>query len=427
MPMKYHQVVKFILMMVVLFTLSVLANAQYTANKLFTFLQETYNRHDSKLYDFMIVELNQFLQTFPDSGYVADASYLLAKVYEEKGKKHETLAAAYKSLYLYPDTSFHKECADLIQEIIAKEKAYRDKQEKLLAILKGTFTGATLADRYYAYLTFLINLDESNLYDWTLNEAKYFVSRFPNDTRLYTVMQWIADLYAKTDKAREAVASYLKLDYLFPNNPLLSYAQYNRARLLYVEIGDNQNAIEVCKQIVSAYPASEYASASLFMLGEIKEKKTKDYGGAIAAYRKLVDTYPQYVKSVNALMAIGEINSKKLKNYSMAIIAYNEFIEKYKSSPRGVEALEAIGDIYNDNLKDYSKAAEFYAQIAEIYPTYDKAPDMLLKAGSLCEDKLSDYNKAIEYYQLVVDKYPESKKTDDAAKKIAKAKEKVGK
>ena len=228
------------------------------------------------------------------------------------------------------------------------------------------------------------------------------------------------------DKAREAVASYLKLEYLYPNNPLLPYAHYNRARLLYQELSDNQNAIEVCSQIVSAYPASEYASASLFMLGEIKEKKTKDYDGAIAAYRKLVDTYPQYVKSVNALLSIGEINSKKLKNYSVAIIAYNEFIEKYQSSPRGVEALEAIGDIYNENLKDYSKAAEYYGKIAELYPTYDKAPNMLLKAGALCEDKLSEHNKAIEYYQLVVDKYPESKKAGDAAKKIAKAKEKAG-
>ncbi|HEX9973176.1 MAG TPA: tetratricopeptide repeat protein [bacterium] len=425
--MNYQHVVKFILVIVVLFTLSVPGNAQYTANNLFTFLQETYNRHDTKLYDFLIAELNQFVQTFVDSGHAADATYLLAKVWDEKGKRHEALAAAYKTLYLYPDTTRHQECANLIQGIIVKEKTYRNKQEKLVGILNSTFAGETLADRYYAYLTFLMELDESNLHDWTLNETRYFVSRFPNDTRLDTVMQRIADLYAKTDKPREAVASYLKLDYLYPNNPLLPYAHYNRAKLLYEEIGDHQTAIAVCTQVVSDYPTSEYASASLFMLGEIKEKKTKDYDGAIAAYRKLIDTYPQYVKSVNALLSIGEINSKKLKKYSEAIIAYNEFIEKYQSSPHGVEALEAIGDIYNDNLKDYNKAAEYYAKIAELYPTYDKAPNMLLKAGALCEDKLSDFNKAIEYYQIVVDKYPEDKKAGDAAKKIARAKEKAGK
>ncbi|MDZ7333152.1 MAG: tetratricopeptide repeat protein [candidate division KSB1 bacterium] len=425
--MRHHHALKLILVGVIVVTFFVPAKAQYSANKLFAFLNETYNRHDSKLSDFLIVELTQLVQTFVDSVPAADASYLLAKVWDEKGKRHEALATAYKTRYLFPDTSVHRKCADLIQGIIAKEKAYRDKQEKLVTILKGTFTDVALVDRYYAYLTFLMELDEANLYDWTLNEAKYFVSRFSTDSRLYTVLQWIADLYAKTDRAREAVVSYLKLSYLYPNNPMLPYAHYHRARLLYTEIGDNQGAIEVCNQIVSAYPASEYASASLFMLGEIKEKKMKDYEGAIAAYRQLVDTYPQYVKSINALLSIGEINSKKLKNYSAAIIAYNEFVDKYRSSPRGVEALEAIGDIYNDNLKDYSKAAEYYAKIAELYPTYDKAADMLLKAGALCEEKMNDYSRAIEYYQVVVDKYPESKKAGDAAKKIAKVKEKAGK
>lgn len=424
--MKNHGFLKLILAVVILVALSIPGNAQFTAHRLFAFLQDTYNQKDAKLSDFLVGELNQFVQDYPDSGHAADACFFVAKVYQEKGKRHEALAATYKTMYLFPDNRFQKDFADLVQSIILKDKAYRDKQEKLLAILNGQFAGATFADRHFSYLTFLIELDESNLYDWTLNEAKYFASRFPNDGHVYLVMQWIADLYAKTDKAREAVASYLKLSYIFPNNPLLPYAHYNCAKLLYKEIGDYEKAVSLCDQILTEYPASEYAGASLFMSGEIKEKKLKDYDGAVAAYRKLIDTYPQYIKSIDALLAIGEINSKKLKNYSAAIEAYNEFIQKYKSSPHGVDALEAIGDIYNDNIKDFSKAAEYYAQIAEVYPTYDKAPNMLLKAGALCEEKLNDYKKAIEYYQIVIDKYPEDKKAGDAAKKIEKAKEKAG-
>ncbi|MCU0643720.1 MAG: hypothetical protein MUC94_05615, partial [bacterium] len=95
--MKFQHVVKFIAIAVVLLALSVPVKAQYTANNLFTFLQETYNRHDTKLNDFLIVELNQFVQTFADSGHAVDASYLLAKVWDEKGKRHEALAAAYKT------------------------------------------------------------------------------------------------------------------------------------------------------------------------------------------------------------------------------------------------------------------------------------------------------------------------------------------
>lgn len=425
--MRNHHALKRILVALIFIALSVPAQAQSVADKLFSFLMETYNRHDSKLYDFLIVELNQFLETAADPVASSNAAYLLTKIYDQKGKKHEAVASAFKTLYLYPDTSFHSECKEIIQRIIPKEKAYRDKQEKLLGILNGTFSDATSADRFYGYLAFLIDLDNRNLYDWTLNEARYFVTHFSNDTRLYTALQWIADLYSKTDQAREAVASYWKLEYLFPDNPLLPYAQYQRARLLYEAISDNQAAIDLCNQIVTVYPTSDYASAALFMVGEIKEKKTKDFEGAIAAYRKLVDTYPQYIKSINALLSIGEIDAKKLKNYSAAIMAYSEFVEKFQSSPRGVEALESIGDIYNDNLKDYGKAAEYYARIADLYPTYEKAPDLLLKAGALCEEKLSDFNKAIDYYQIVLNKYPDSKKASDATKKIAKSKEKAGK
>ena len=425
--MKGHHVLIIVLSVIMLMTVSFPANAQYTADRLFNYLQETYNRHDSKLFDFMVAELNQFVQTFPDSARAADASYLLARLYDEKGKEREALVTAYKTFYLYPNSSLREESAALVQGIFTKEKVYQDKQERLLAILNVAPAGGTAADRYESYLTFLKELDDSNLYDWTLKEARYFATKFPSDSSLYNVLQWIADLYAKGDKPREAVVSYLKLESLYPDNPLLPYARYSRAKLLYEKLDDYQTAIDVCNQVVSAYPSSEYASASLFMLGEMKEKKIKDYEGAIAAYRKLVDTYPQYVKSINALLAIGELNAKKLKNYPVAIMAYSEFIEKYKSSPRAVEALEAIGNIYYDNLKDYIKAAEYYAKISDLYPTYEKAPDMLMKAGSICEDKLADYQKAIEYYQLVVDKYSDSKKAGDAAKKIAKAKEKIGK
>ncbi len=426
-PMKSFYILKLILIVVVLFTISFPADAQYSAGRLFTFIQDIYNRHDNKLNDFLIVELNQFLQTFPDSGKASDASFLLARVYDEKGKEHEALAATFKTFFVFPDANRQIEYTSTVQEIIKNENAYREKKEKLLAVLNSPSTVAKPADRYFAYLSFLMELDEAKLCEWTLNEARYFSSRFPNDEHLYKVMQWIADLYVKMDKPREAVASYARLDLVDPTNPELPYAWYHRARLLHEEIGDFQTAMDIANQIVMMYPSSEYAAASLFLLGEIKEKKIKDYDGALVAYRKLVDTYPQNTKSVNAMLAIGEINTKKLKNYTAAIATYTEFIDKFKSSPRGVEAVEAIGDIYQDNLKDYQKAAEYYAKVAELYPTYEKAPDMLLRAGSICEDKLSDPNKAIEYYQQIIDKYPDSKKAGDAAKKITKAREKISK
>lgn len=425
--MKYLHPLKLILIVTFLFTATIPSNAQFNTDKLFAFLQETYNQHDKKLHEFLVIELNQFVKSFPDSANVADACFVLAKVYQEKGKKHEALATYYKTMFLYPNFSKHKECADIVREIIAKERAYRDKKEKLAAILDGEFTGETTADKYYFYLNFLMELDESKLFDWTLAETRQFFYQFPNYVHIDTVVKWIADLYAKKGDGREAAVSYLKLGYTHPDSPLLPYSLYSRSMLLYQKLGKYEAAMNVFEQIISVYPESEYASASFFMLGEIKEKKMKDYEGAITDYRKLVDTNPQYKKSVYALLAIADIYSKKKNDYPAAIAAYNEIIEKYQTHSLGVSALEKIGDIYKDKLKDYKKSAEYYAKIAELYPAYEKAPDMLLKAGTVCEDKLNDYKKAIEYYQLVVDKYSEHKKASTAQKRLSKAKYKMGK
>ena len=403
-------------------------HAQYDTNELFTYLEEIYNQNNKKLYDFLIVELNQFMESFPDSEKIADVCFLLAKVYQDKGEEHEAVAAYYKTMFLYPNYSQHKKCADIIREIIAKKKrAFKNKKEKLLNILNGQFTGETIADRYYDYLKFLFQLDEAKLYDWTLANARIFLRQFPNDSHIDTVTQWIADLYARKGEALQATVSYMKLSYTNPNSPLLPYSLYSRGKLLCQKLGKYEDGISVFNRIISDYPKSQYASASLFMLGEIKEKKMKDYDGAIADYTKLVNTDPQYKKSVVALLHVCDIYAKKKKDYPAAIAAYNEVIEKFKSHTSAANALEKIGDIYKSKLKDYKKSAETYAKIVELYPAYEKAPDMLLEAGSVCEVKLKDYDKAIEYYQLVINNYSENKKASVAKKRISKVKNKLDK
>jgi TolA-binding protein len=399
--------------------------AQYAPARLLSFLEESYNPKEANLRDLLIVELNQFVATFPDTSLSGDAVYLLAKVYGDKGKKPEALAALYKALYLYPEFNRRKECVALAQEIIAKEKDFQKKQDKLLNVLSGPLLKVARADRYYAYLEFLMDFNEKELNEWTRDELRSFIAGYPADSRLYTVLQWIADLNALADKNREAASDYKKLQVLYPDNPNLPYALYNLARLMYEKLDQDKEAVEVCRSLFLSYPQNEYACPAMFLFAEIKAKKLKDYPGAADAYRKLLENYPNDKLAVDALLAVGNLNREKMDNPTAAIAIYDEFIAKFRSSPRGVEALQDAAEIYMDQLKDYSRAAEYYAQIAEIYPTFEKAPDMLLKAGALCEDKLKDYKKAISYYQVILDKFADSKKANDAKNKIEKAKTKI--
>lgn len=423
--MKTEIIPKLILILAAILIAAGTATAQYDAEKLFTFIQDTYNRHDKNLYAFLIEELNQYAEIFPDEKNTAEVHYLLATVYEAKGDKHETLVSYFKTMYLYPNSTRHEASANAARKIISGEKAFANKQEKLLAVVDGQFGGENTADRYFDYLGFLMELDEPKLYSWTLDESRRFISRFPSDKRVDMVLRWTADVLTKKGDHREAAVSFLKLDYAYPESPLLPYTRYSRAVILYKELGENEKAVEVFTQVATAYPDSDYAGASLFMLGEIKQKKLKDYKGAIADYRKLVDVYPKNAKGVEALLAIADIHADKLAAPADAIAVYDELVEKYAADERGLKALEKAGDLYRGKLQDFTKAAEYYAKIAELYPNYEKAPDMLLRAGSLCEDKLKDYKKAVEYYEIILEKFPDHRMTSEAKRRIAKAQEKL--
>lgn len=401
------------------------AGAQGIADKIFTFLQETHTLNDKKLRDFLIDELDQYLMMYPESRHAADASFMLADTYEERGMKHEALAMYCKTVFLYPDSALQRKCGEPARQIISRESEYRDKQEKLNAVFTAESAAGEADDRYYSYLNFLAGLDASRLHEWRLSEIRRFISCYPTDVRMDRLIQWMAESYMKMDKPLEASMQFSKLASVCPASSIVPYALYCRGRLLYEDLNKADDAAGELLLVVSAYPESEYAGESLFLLGEIKEKKLRDYEGAIAEYRKLVDTYPDFSKNVSALLAMSEIYLNRLKNYQAAIDANMEIIEKYRTSPQGVEALEKVADIYENKLKDYQKSAEYYARIAELYPASEKAPDMLLKAGSICDTRLNDYKRAIEYYQRIVDQYPSHKKANDAKSRISKARDKL--
>ena len=404
--------------------ISCVCYAQDDQANLFGYIQELYKQSDEKTSEFLITELQEFITNHPESKHIADVQFMLARTYEDKGDEREALATYIKTLYLYPNFLERKSVMDLAMNLIKNERTFRDRQEKLYKVLEAGGDAGSVADRNLDYLAFLVQDDDDGLYPFVIDEARLFASRHPEHSRVDTVMQWIGDLYLKDGDEREAMFSYLKLDFTHPGSPLLPYTQFQRGKLLYEEINAPEIAADVLLGVATTYPESEYAGESLYLIGEIKEKKEKDYAGATDSYRQLVDAYPDHRKSPDALLMIGEISAKRLNNFATAVAAYDEFIEKFSDNPKGVEALTESAEIYKDDLESYEKAAEYYAKVAEVYPTYEKAPDLLIKAGELCEDKLRDYEKAIQYYKLVIEKFPESKKVGTAEKKIRKAEDK---
>ncbi len=65
---------------------SVAIGSAYTADSYFEYVKSVYDQHEKKLSGFLVAELQTFVRMFPQDDHAAEASYLLAQVYLERGK-----------------------------------------------------------------------------------------------------------------------------------------------------------------------------------------------------------------------------------------------------------------------------------------------------------------------------------------------------
>ena len=395
------------------------AAAKHSQSKTFKYLEKTFNLHDKKLRDLMIIELEHYLQIFPKSKHARPVQYMLGNIYEDMGEENYAVASYLKMIFLYPKSTKRKESIEPLKKLIAEEKSYAEKREWLLGRIKKSYVKSYSAKGYFRYLETLIELDHRKLYEWTMDSCREFIRAFPNDKKTSRVSVWLADLYVKEKNYREADSSYVKFTIVYPKSLLMPEVLYKYGTLKYEKLKEYEKAIELLGKIVKKYPKSKFADDALMLSGEIREKKLKDHKGAIADYRKLADKYSKSKNAVEALWRIAEINSK-LKSYLASISAYEEIVKKYKKNEKGIEALEEAAHLYYSKRKDYLSAAKSYARIAEIYPDYKKAPHRLMEAASIFEKKLKDSEKAVTYYKKVIAKFPAHKKAKDAAKRIEK-------
>ncbi len=401
-------------------------HSRYDQEKAFTYIQQLYNQQDKKTFDFLIVELESYLETFPQSQHRPEVVLMLGKLHEQKGHESDALAAYLKNLFLFPENGKASEARQNIRQLIGNERKFAGQRTFITDAANSEITSDSTADRFYSYLETCVQIDGKDFNKITLKSLRDFLSFFPSDNRAEQIQIWIGDVYAQNSDEHEADLSYAKFIELFPESPLMPQLLYRRGILQYRELKRYDEAIATLQKIREEYPESEYAADGLMLSGEISEKKKRDYQAAISDYRMVIDDYPQSPKMLDALWKIAEINKDRLKEYPTAILAFNKIIEIDTTNQKSVQALEEIGEIYEKKLKDYEQAAATYLTIGETYSDYADAPDRLMDAGEIYEKKLDNNEKAMNCYQMIIDKYSEHKKARDAAKKIEKLKKKMG-
>lgn len=395
------------------------------ADRWYDFLREVYDRHDREVSEYLLSQLEFFGRIDPGGQYADDILFMRAKVFEQDNNENGELACYMKVIFLFPESKHRDVCLDGARRIVNNDRSYKKRADEILPKIEGAPVLDSPVDRRFAYLEFLYDLEEKDLMVWAVREADEFLWLHPDDGRAPRVAQWIGDLYVGLGHEDEAEASYLKSERLYPDYPLLSYARYQRGKLLVEELDRTEEGLRLLESVVQEYPDGEHARAAAFARAEAKAERLKDYNGAVDDFRAFVDAYPEDERAVDALFRMGEIRAGKLDYYLPAVEAYAEVAVRYPQDRRGYVGLELAGDLYYRKLKDPAKAAEMYARAGESYPDEEEAPGLILKAGNLVEDRLADYALAITYYEKVRELFPDHRLALEAMKRIDRAQRKL--
>ncbi len=399
--------------------------AQYSQSKVFQFLKSTYEQQDPELHDFLINELNNYIETYRYADNIAEAYFLLGKIYEAEGKFREALVLYLKILYLFPQSNHHSEWAMIVKKIVNFEQFVDEKQHEIISVSSEKESYGREQDQYYEYLKTLARLNFNEINQWFLASCQEFTRLYPADDRNDQVTLWIGDIFAAQGDYVQADMTYMKFGFMFPHSTLRPKAIYHRAMLLNRLPDKKEQAIAVFEEIVKNFPDSPYAADALFQIAHYKETVLEIYRESLHDYQKVVNHYPDHDKWIEVQFRIGEINKKELENYWAAIQAYEQVVEKDTLSQFGKKALEEIASIYKKKLKNYKKVVDTYCQLADLFPNSKEAPKRLFDAGKICENKLNDYPKAIIIFQQVLDNYPKHGEAINARRKISELKDKV--
>ena len=239
----------FFLFVIGIFICTAQARAQYNSTRVLDFLSYTFNQYNDKVNDYLIEELDDYIEIFPRGANAAEAQYLMARVYERKGDNREAVISFIKTLMIYPGTERHEECVSAARKILTTKKPFKNKTDKIIAVIDSSFSGENQSDRYFNYLDFMIDLDESGLYEWNMKDVRRFVTRYPDYEQTEKVLKWTGDLYNNNGKYHEAESEYLKLEYAYPENIILAGTRYERGIILSSNLENMTRLLKSCTKV----------------------------------------------------------------------------------------------------------------------------------------------------------------------------------
>jgi TolA-binding protein len=217
----------------------------------------------------------------------------------------------------------------------------------------------------------------------------------------------------------EAIRSWEIILSSWPQSDYADQALHRIGATYYVEMDQQDRALDAFTRLVKDYPKSQYAPEDLVLVADIYRGQ-REFAKALAEYCRYLQLYPQNpnaveirYKTITCLFEVGEYQAMRAQA--------SELIKKFPESPYAADCIFWLGESYYLE-RDYEKARGYFGEYIKKYPKGEMAyKSWLSYARSLEEDnKLPD---AIKTYQDLLKRYPSDKiiqsRLDSAQKRLS--------
>jgi tetratricopeptide (TPR) repeat protein len=325
-----------------------------------------------------------------DEKEIAEARFLLAKVYEFLGKTIQATDEYLRLIEHEDNIVFYYKLAELY--------AVEDKYEAIDILKRAlkTFPDEDMAKEQLAGLYLATNqLDEALEFAQSdLTKAKIYLMKQENE-RAYELLSsfksknmpeyitLMAEYYFNKKEFKECLEKIEEFKKLNPENPLI----YQMRALVAQEQDNNFEEHVNWGKYYLLKKDDELALSEFIHAHNLNSKDAIVIKEIIKIYERTADKH-----------------------------AILEFYEKLlKADPQNQEALKNIAKFYSD-MYEFKEAINYYQQLLELNP---KNID-IYKEVAFCWEKLKNYALAKEFYEKYLEKAPLNPETEKLKSKIAK-------
>ncbi|MBN2288481.1 MAG: tetratricopeptide repeat protein [Candidatus Glassbacteria bacterium] len=324
----------------------------------------------------------------------------------------------------------------------------------LLIALAGLWAALPEETGYFQLLKEKYQSDPVSYAAALTDELSIFRDIYPGSVKMDSVEFFLADLYDKNRNEAAALATYLKIVFVYPSSPLIPPCLLNLQRLAgarkdgitslfaddelkalkgfvlkiledeltsgggqagYLEfirvlsdaavVSLAQYTINECRHYLYRLGYEEQADRVAVIRGDMHCLR-KEWRRAIVAYRTVPLIAPYGDAVAESILKTGDIYFRRLEDFRMASDIYRSVIEQYPSSIEAARASVYLAEV-DEAQKNYARAVLQLEDTAKRFPFPEIRMDSYARIARLFLERQDNTEKAILFYERHVSEYPE--------------------